>query len=76
MKMNLSPDETSKAAETKKKILEAALRLFEEKGFDDLVIGYTLHYQPPENNMDAEPDTEGKEYTGILSDIPTLSEFK
>lgn len=47
-----------------------------KKGVDDLVIGYTLHYQPTENNMDAEPDTEGKEYTGVLSDIPTLSEFK
>ena len=56
--------------------LQDVYTFYEEKGFDDLVIGYTLHYQPPENNMDAEPDTEGKEYTGILSDIPTLSEFK
>ncbi len=56
--------------------LQDVYTFYEEKGFDDLVIGYTLRYQPPENNMDAEPDTEGKEYTGILSDIPTISEFK
>lgn len=56
--------------------LQDVYTFYEEKGFDDLVIGYTLHYQPTENNMDAEPDTEGKEYTGVLSDIPTLSEFK
>lgn len=56
--------------------LQDVYTFYEEKGFDDLVIGYTLRYQPPENNMDAEPDTEEKEYTGILSDIPTISEFK
>ena len=52
--------------------LQDVYTFYEEKGFDDLVIGYTLHYQPPENNM----DTEGKDYSGILSDVPTISEFK
>lgn len=56
--------------------LQDVYTFYEEKGFDDLVIGYTLHYQQPENSIDTEPDTEGNDYTGILSDIPTISEFK
>ena len=56
--------------------LQDVYTFYEEKGFDDLTIGYTLHYQQPENSIDTEPDTEGNDYTGILSDIPTISEFK
>ena len=56
--------------------LQDVYTFYEEKGFDDLTIGYTLYYQQPENNMDTEPDTEGKDYSGVLSDVPTISEFK
>lgn len=52
--------------------LQDVYTFYEEKGFDDLIIGYTLHYQQPENSM----DTEGKDYSGVLSDVPTISEFK
>ena len=52
--------------------LQDVYTFYEEKGFDDLFIRYTLRYQPPENSM----DTEGKDYSGILSDVPTISEFK
>lgn len=52
--------------------LQDVYTFYKEKGFDDLTIGYTLHYQQLENSM----DTEGKDYSGILSDVPTISEFK